>query len=142
MKKLFSLILIAATIIVLMPVKASAATDEDILLGYINGAREQAGLTALTVDAELTKAAQVRAQESRMKFSHTRPDGAPFYSVSVAVNAENLAAAHSYNTLEEVFSVWMSSPSHKANILYPSSTKTGFGIYKADDMYYVAEEFD
>ena len=121
---------------------ASAASDEEVLLSYVNSARTEAGLNTLSLDKELARAASIRAKECEASFSHTRPDGTAFYTVSKATNGENLSVAYSYNTLEEVFDAWMASPTHKANILYSTSTKTGFGIFKSGDMYYVAEEFD
>ena len=121
---------------------AFAATDEEVLLSYVNGARKEAGLSALSMDDELTRAAMVRATECAASFSHTRPDGSEFATVSRKANGENLSQANSYNSLEEVFNAWMASPSHKANILYDTSTITGFGIYKSGDVYYIAEEFD
>ncbi|MBP3781708.1 MAG: CAP domain-containing protein [Butyrivibrio sp.] len=141
MRKFFSILAIIF-MFNMLSVSASAATEEETLLALINSARAENGLGALSLDKELTRAASIRATECAVLFSHTRPDGTDFYTVSSAAYGENLSKANSYNTLEEVFAAWMASPSHRANILYGASTKTGFGIFKSGDVYYVTEEFN
>ena len=143
--KRISIILSAVLVIfsfIFTGVNTEASSREDVLLGYVNEARIKEGLQPLSLDATLTDAALIRAKECDTSFSHTRPDGSAFYTVSPCVYGENLAKANEYNTLLEVFEQWMASPSHRANILYRTSTKTGFGIYEADGVYYVVEEFD
>lgn len=118
------------------------ACTEDELLTFINNERISAGLAPLSADKELAEAARVRAKECSEKFSHTRPDGTDYYTVSDAVYGENLAVAEDYNTLEEVVKAWMASPSHRANVLYAKSTKTGFSTYEINGKIYIAEEFN
>ena len=144
MKRVIVVMTTIATIIAFLTggFTSKAATEEDVLLAYVNQARTENGLKPLKLDKELTRAANIRAAECADVFSHTRPDGTEYFTVSKMVNGENLSKAKSYNTLEEVFEAWMLSPSHKGNILFETSTKTGFGIYKSGDIYYVTEEFN
>ena len=82
--------------------------------------RTSRGLSALRVDAELNRAAAVRARELVQSFSHTRPDGSDWSSVSSAVSGENIAKGH--DSADRVMAAWMSSDGHRANIL-----RAGFG---------------
>jgi len=144
MLKRISLFLLAFLLFVSrFSITSNAQSDEEYLLSLVNAARVENGLNTLSLDAELTKAADVRAEEASVKYSHIRPDGTDYYTVSDAVYGENLAKASSYNTLDEVYQIWMDSTEHRENILYSGSTKTGFSICKtADGSYYVAEEFN
>lgn len=147
MRKLQKTILIIMLSAILSPaslvVNAQTLTNEADLVSKINTARTDAGLETLAVDAELTKAAQIRAKEAAESFSHTRPDGSAFYTVSDKTNGENLAKGESYNTTEEYMTMWMNSKTHRDNILYQTSTKTGIGIYEAPDgSIFIAEEFN
>lgn len=123
--------------------KTMACTNEEIVLELINEERASNGLQPLTMDSDLQKAAQVRANEASVCYSHTRPDGSSCFTVCDKAYGENLAKAYSYNTLSEVVEAWMLSQGHKANILWTDSTTTGIGICKmADGSYYVAELFN
>lgn len=44
----------------------------------VNKERKSAGLNPVTLNTDATTAAQVRAEESSVSFSHTRPDGTSF----------------------------------------------------------------
>lgn len=123
--------------------KATAATEEEVLLQLVNEQRQANGLKPLSIDSELMQAAQIRAAEASVKYSHERPDGSSCFTVSNKAYSENLAKANAYNTLDEVVEAWMLSEVHKDNILYVNSDKTGVGICKlADGTFYVAELFN
>lgn len=129
--------------IMLVDCKTMAATDEETVLMLVNEERVSNGLEPLSIDSDLQKAAQVRANEASVSYSHQRPDGSAFYTVSNKANGENLAKAYKYNTLNEVVDSWMLSEGHKKNILWKTSTVTGIGVCKlADGTYYVAELFN
>ena len=105
-----------------------------------NQQRVQAGLAALTWDADLEIAAAVRAAECVAAFSHTRPDGSDWYTVNPQImHGENLA--YGYDSASSVVAAWMNSPTHKDNILYPMFTKGAIAIYKNGSTYYFAQEF-
>ncbi len=129
--------------ILLTGCKATAATEEEVLLQLVNEQRQANGLKPLSIDSELMQASQIRAEEASVKYSHERPDGSSCFTVSNKAYGENLAKANAYNTLNEVVEAWMLSEVHKDNILYASSDKTGVGICKlADGTFYVAELFN
>ncbi len=86
----------------------------------VNVERRKAGLKELSVSAELSRAAAVRAHEIVQKFSHTRPDGTRWTTVSSAAYGENIAMGQ--RTADKVMAAWMSSAGHRANIL-----RSGFG---------------
>lgn len=97
----------------------------------VNKERAKAGLSALTLDEEITSAALIRANEIETSFSHTRPDGRDFSSVlkdqgiSFRGAGENIAWGQ--KSPEEVMNAWMNSDGHRANILNPNFTKIGVG---------------
>ena len=70
---------------------SSVASLADEVVRQTNMEREQRGLPALRVDAELERAAAVRARELVGSFSHTRPDGSDWSTVSASVSGENIA---------------------------------------------------
>ncbi|MGN0507365.1 MAG: CAP domain-containing protein [Lachnospiraceae bacterium] len=97
----------------------------------VNEERAKNGLSALTYDATLQRAAQVRAEEIVKSFSHTRPNGSNFSSVlkefgiSARRSGENIAWGQ--KTPKEVVTAWMNSSGHRANILNANYTKIGVG---------------
>lgn len=100
----------------------------------VNEERAKAGLNAVVLDKDLEAAALIRARETEISFSHTRPDGRPFASVlkdqgiSYRGAGENIAWGQS--SPEEVMRGWMNSEGHRANILNPNFTKIGVGYYR------------
>lgn len=107
----------------------------------INEERERAGLNPLNWDSNLESTSDVRAIECSKEFSHTRPNGDPWYTVnSEIMGGENLAFG--YTNAGEVVSGWMNSVTHRENILYPTFTKVSISVYVNDDgTYYWAQEF-
>ena len=79
-------ILALALVLLLTLSTAQAATlvtaNAQSLVNQVNQERAARGLRALRVDPKLTAAAQIRAQEIVQKFSHTRPDGTKWSTVS------------------------------------------------------------
>ena len=95
-----------------------APLPEDRVLDRFNASREAAGLERLTVLPALAEAALIRAREAAVSWSHTRPDGSPWYTAGAGTAyGENLARG--YRTPDEVCDAWMASPSHASNILFP-----------------------
>ncbi|MBO4457319.1 MAG: CAP domain-containing protein [Butyrivibrio sp.] len=107
----------------------------------INQERASKGLPALAWSDALTTAAQVRATEIQTEFSHTRPGGDPFWTVDSNVQyGENLAKL--YPTADTVFTAWMNSPTHAANIMDGGYKTVGIALCYADDgSPYWAQEF-
>ena len=101
--------------------------------------RTSRGLSALRVDAELNRAAAVRARELVQSFSHTRPDGSDWSSVSSAVSGENIAKGH--DSADRVMAAWMSSDGHRANILRAGFGRIGVCAWEADGVLYWVQLF-
>jgi len=95
----------------------------DEVVRQVNQERARRGLTALKVSAELSRAARVRASEITCKFSHTRPDGRAWRTVSSAAYGENIAMGQ--RTADKVMAAWMTSSGHRANILRASYGSIG-----------------
>ena len=102
------------------------STSNDLafrVIAEVNAERAKYGLSALREDPELTRAACVRANEIVQLFSHTRPNGESWSSVSTAARGENIAKGHS--SVARVMAAWMSSEGHRANILRESFGSIG-----------------
>ena len=95
----------------------------DEVVRQVNLERTGRGLQPLRVSAELTRAARVRANEITRKFSHTRPDGTAWRTVSSAAYGENIAMGQ--RTADKVMAAWMTSSGHRANILRASYGSIG-----------------
>ena len=101
------------------------------VLAEVNAARAQNGLSALTLDANMNRAAAVRAAELAQSFSHTRPNGSRGLTalneagVSYRTAGENIASGQ--QTAQAVVSAWMNSSGHRANILSSSFGRMGVG---------------
>ncbi len=111
----------------------------------VNAERAKAGLSPVTLDATLSKAAQVRAKETVSYFSHTRPNGNTFSSaiteqgISFRGAGENIA--YGQKTPQEVMNGWMNSAGHRANILNANFTKIGVGYYQQNGVNYWTQLF-
>ena len=107
----------------------------------VNSVRAANGLPALVWDNNLESTSAVRAQECSVSFSHTRPNGRPWYTVNSSImGGENLA--YGYYDANSAVNAWMDSPTHRENILWPEFTRIAISLYAADDgTYYWAQEF-
>ena len=101
--------------------------------------RARYGLGALRVDEELMAAARVRAGEIVQKYSHTRPDGTAWRTVSGAAYGENIARGH--NNPDRVMAAWMSSSGHRQNILKASYGSIGVACVKVGNACYWVQLF-
>lgn len=109
------------------------------VVAQVNAERQKAGLSALRVDAELTRAAQVRAREIVQQFSHTRPDGTAWSTVSASAYGENIAMGQ--QTVDKVMAAWMSSQGHRENILRPGYGSIGVCAYISGGVRYWVQLF-
>jgi len=103
------------------------------VLRLVNIEREKGGLQPLNGgNIELNQAAQKRAEEIIVSFSHTRPNGQPWkdalkeYNVVHKMGGENVAKGH--KTPEIVVTRWMASEGHKANIMNEKFNNIGIGV--------------
>lgn len=103
------------------------------IVSLVNAERAKEGLSPLTLDTKVQAAAQVRAKESELLFSHTRPNGSSFstalkeQNVSFKGAGENIAWGQ--KTPAAVMKAWMNSSGHRANIMNPNFTTIGVGYY-------------
>ena len=118
------------------PVEETSSQAEQVVK-LVNEERTKAGLPALTVNADITTAANVRANEIKRVFSHTRPDGSSFSTalkeqgVSFRGSGENIAWGQ--KSPEQVMNAWMNSDGHRANILNKNFKNIGVGHYQDEN---------
>ena len=121
----------------------SAVSRDDLagqVVDLVNAERAKLGLGSLRVDAGLTRAAQVRAQEIARVFSHTPPDGSSWSTVSAAAFGENIARGQ--RSAQKVMAAWMtSSNGHRETILHPSYGSIGVACVKSAGVMYWVQLF-
>lgn len=105
----------------------------------VNAERARYGLNALEADSTLNAAAALRAEEISRKFSHTRPDGSKWSSVSRKAYGENIARGQ--KTADKVMAAWLTSDGHRRNILRASFGSIGVSCVKANGVYYWVQIF-
>ena len=96
--------------------------------------REANGLAPLKLNPDLTKAAQMKADNMFKEdyWAHVAPDGTtPWVWIRDAgynylYAGENLARG--FNDSDSVVTAWMNSPEHRANMLSPNYTDIGFAV--------------
>lgn len=108
------------------------------LLQATNTQRVAAGEPSLTANAQLTSAAQAKANDmaARDYWSHSTPDGhEPWWFVTNAgyqyqSTGENLA--YGFDNSQATINGWMNSSGHRANILNADYQDVGFGIVNVE----------
>lgn len=102
------------------------------VLRLTNIERHKKGVGPLIMAPELITTADLRAKEIIQEYSHTRPNGTPFYVaidhvfILNKITGENIAKMA--KTPEQVVTAWMNSPGHRANILKGAFTYFGCGV--------------
>ena len=146
-RKLFVILMILA---LCLSIPAQAAAQRTTLterqdlasrvVTLVNAARSRQGLSTLRVDPELARAARVRAQEIARVFSHTRPDGRRWSTVSASAFAENIARGQ--RTADKVVAAWLTSRTgHRENILRPSYGAIGVCALNVNGIMYWVQLF-
>lgn len=93
----------------------------DEVFRLVNEERKKEGIEPLAYYLEGQDAADIRAEEIKILFDHTRPDDRPCYTVLDDCNiqywsfGENIAWG--YSTPKQVVEAWMNSEGHRENIL-------------------------
>jgi uncharacterized protein YkwD len=127
--------------------KGSSMTEmrKDVVT-LVNQLRASERVSALSWDDTLGKAAQVRAEELLVDFSHTRPDGSSYDSILKKMGVkstrggENIAMGTYFGPVEVVES-WSNSKGHRANMLNKGYTKIGVGVAADGNEYYWVQLF-
>ncbi len=134
-----------ATVPALASLAASTLTGMDgmVLAAHLEQ-RAAYGLSGLTVDATLTAVAQARAQDMVTKgyFSHVSPSGETAFTMlaargyPVGVQGENVAqnSGKGAASVSTAMGGWLSSVSHRANILNPAFRRIGIGIVSVNGL--------
>lgn len=148
MKKLLRTLIIVSAILYLLPIHSVAASDtvtikiegnRDYQSVYqvwnlINQERAKRGLSALTINADLTKTAMQRAAECSVFWNHKRPDDSTcFTAFPPSIHqgrGENIAVGQ--YSAQRVMQELMGSPRHRANILNPAYRSVGIGCFYQD----------
>jgi uncharacterized protein YkwD len=127
------------------PIQTGDIDEEKLrLLELVNNVRVENGLSPLSYNMTLERAAQLYAEEMQQGnfFSHESPDGTTFDKriqregypgpcpqagcrVQLYLG-ENLAKG--FDSPETVLEGWMNSPGHRANILNEHFAEVGFGV--------------
>lgn len=102
------------------------------VLRLVNIEREKVGIAPLSYYPAGQAAGDIRAEEIKTSFGHTRPNGTSCFTVlqesgvNYSTAGENIAMGHS--TPAEVVEAWMNSEGHRANILNADFTHLIVGI--------------
>ena len=106
---------------------SSDQLNRDVIID-INLLRAANGSGSLEYDARLYRAAEIRAEESSIRWAHVRPDGSDYYTVDPdVVYGENLA--RDFSDPSSVIQNWMDSPKHRHCILNPRYTRCAVACY-------------
>ncbi|RPE72062.1 uncharacterized protein YkwD [Pacificibacter maritimus] len=116
------------------PASFTSVASEGQVLAAINAERAKAGLSPLTYNGQLTRAARAHAQDQAANgyFSHTGKNGSQVtdrvkrVGYSYCLIAENLSVG--YPSVQGAVQGWMNSAGHRRNILNGRFTDIGIGI--------------
>lgn len=105
----------------------------------VNEQRRKAGVPEIQTKDELMDVAMMRAAETAVYWSHTRPDGSSSCSASVYSYGENLHAgsALAVNANKSL----VNSSGHYITMIDDKVAYAGFGCVKVDDTYYWVQIF-
>ena len=120
------------TIIVTVVMPPEKQWEHEVLT-LVNKIRVRNDLEQLTWGTTCEQAADTRAEETKILYSHTRPDGTSWSTACPAPNSggvsgENLAMGNAAVSPASVVALWMGSETHRANILNPEYTKLSVGF--------------
>lgn len=110
----------------------------------VNAEREKNNMEPLEWNAYLYDTAATRAEEATENWSHTRPDGTPYYTVDdTHIYGENLEwiDMNAQYVANQIFLNWKASSTHYAKILESEYKTTGIAIRRENGRFYVAQEF-
>ena len=111
------------------------------VLELVNEQRRAYGLNELTMTESLTDGAMLRAAETVVSFSHTRPNGEQCFTAFNWTRAAGENIAYGQRSPAQVMNSWMNSSGHRANILSTSFTTIGIGCFEYNGTLYWAQAF-
>ncbi|AMC94342.1 hypothetical protein AOC36_10265 [Erysipelothrix larvae] len=115
----------------------SSKTEAQNTLSYVNALRT----TDLQWSDELSRAALIRAEEIATSFSHTRPDGTLFYTVSQQAHGENIQYASYDVDAKAAVDTWINSPGHLNNMKNSSWVSYAAAVYYHNGSVYWVQLF-
>lgn len=119
------------------PEGTSSGSSVERVWELTNYYRSQYGAGTLTLDSTLCDAAATRAREIASYFSHTRPDGSQWYTVSSLAHGENIIMGTGMDA-DRAMTDWMNSQGHRDNILDGSYGSLGVGCCQSGrEIYWV-----
>ena len=118
------------------PAQTDVAAAKQDIIDRTNAIRREQGISALTVNAKLMQAAQVRADEmaAHTVYSHTRPNGGKFNTVTdcpyMAENIHRIAdwVLSDQTLAERAVADWSASTTHNKNMVNPKLSEIGVGL--------------
>lgn len=110
------------------------------IMDLIDGLRIENGAEPLKFHPDIQVWAGIRAKESSVSFSHTRPDGTSYTSVGYYLSGENLIAS---NTIEvdHLVTAWFNSEGHRMNLLNEVKKLGAVSCYIKNGRVYAAHLF-
>jgi len=142
----------AVLLFFVMVFSASSVAEEHNLtagriLKLVNEDRAESGLSQLSLNPTLSLAAFAKAEDmiSKNYFAHESPEGNKPWTWFKALGynyvyaGENLALG--YSDPQDLEQSWMSSPSHRANILSPYYSEVGLAIVSKNNTSLVVQFF-
>lgn len=119
------------------PESTSSSSSIERVWELTNHYRSQYSVGTLTLDSTLCDAAAIRAGEIASYFSHTRPDGSQWYTVSSLAHGENIVMGTGMDA-DSAMARWMDSQGHRNNILDGSYGTLGVGYCQSGrEIYWV-----
>lgn len=104
------------------------------MIDLVNAERRKAGVPELEAKDELMDAAMMRAAETALYLSHTRPDGSSYRSASIFSDGENIHSG--CGTAKGANNSLVNSPGHYATMMDKSYAYAGYGyveIYEGSE---------
>lgn len=109
------------------------------MTALVNEERRKAGVPELQAKDELMDVAMMRAAETAVYWSHTRPDGSSSCSASIYSYGENIYVGS--DLAGRANERLVNSSGHYATMIDRNATYVGFGCVKVDDTYYWVQTF-
>lgn len=112
------------------------------MLDLINQERTANGLKPVSLDAQLTKIAEIRANDLTVYYSHSRPNGDIWFSLFGELNCDystkiSEICAKNCGTCELAIYGWMHNTTHKNILLGEDFTRVGLAyVYDPSDSVY------
>lgn len=129
------------------------AIVENRVLELLNELRNEVGVSPVTPNDQLKKAANIRAVETEESFSHTRPDGKATFTVleesgidyNYQFAGENLAMGTNY-LAEKEMAEWLfqglkDSRGHYENMVNKDFEEVGIGVHYNGENLYIVQLF-